>query len=89
MLTLRQNTRGRQLILFDSVLKNTEKNIFTSQFGSQFHLTHLPLITSLYNTYGDEGNRTPDLPDANGTLSQAELRPHNAIIINTRFAKAR
>ncbi len=70
----------------DSILIGTivEKVLLTIP-----HLTHLPLVTSLYNTYGDEGNRTPDLPDANGTLSRAELRPHSAIIINTRDAKAR
>ncbi len=45
----------------DSILIDTivEKVLFTIP-----HLSYIPLITSLYKILGDEGSRTPDLPDA-------------------------
>ncbi len=56
-------------ILIDTIVENVLFKIS--------HLNFIPLVTNLYKIHGDEGNRTPDLPDANGMLSQTELRPHS------------
>ncbi len=72
----------------DRVLTNNRDKNLRHNFVTVLRPGEGEGFLSPYMTNGDEGNRTPDLPDANGTLSRSELRPHSAIIINNRDANA-